>query len=122
MKLLTHNHLKSPVKNVITGYPMQLVIEEMEIVTSEEIEDGQLQFVKDILPTLEWAAVVQAAQQIEGFKEILPETFDSSLLNDETFVEAMYHFLIDIEILKGKLICPESGKEFPIEDGIPNMM
>jgi multifunctional methyltransferase subunit TRM112 len=121
MKILTYNHLKSPVKNVNKGYPLQIVIDEMEIINTEEIEEHQLEFIKSMIPTLDWEGILLVGKQIEGFNELLPDVFEESLLNDEVFVEAMYHFLIDINIIRGKLTCPETGKEFPIEKGIANM-
>jgi multifunctional methyltransferase subunit TRM112 len=27
-----------------------------------------------------------------------------------------------VEVVEGCLVCPESGREFPIKDGIPNML
>jgi multifunctional methyltransferase subunit TRM112 len=153
MKLLTHNHLKSPVKNVNKGYPMLLEIEDMEIQQTlrkkphssddeeeneddEEMEDEdededdepgdldetKLEFIKSILPSLDWEGILLVSKQIEGFQDILPETFDNSLLEDNSFLEAMYSLLIDINIVKGKLICPETKREFLIENGIPNLM
>ena len=29
---------------------------------------------------------------------------------------------MQVEVIKGFLICPESGRKFPIENGIPNML
>ena len=31
-------------------------------------------------------------------------------------------FYIQIEVEEGSLVCPESGKKFPIKNGIPNML
>ena len=37
-------------------------------------------------------------------------------------LERIHHFLFDLSVTNGKLICPESGREFMIKDGIPNML
>jgi len=29
---------------------------------------------------------------------------------------------LQVEILEGALVCPESGRKFPITNGIPNML
>ena len=29
---------------------------------------------------------------------------------------------IQIEVMNGDLICPETGRKFPVTDGIPNML
>lgn len=33
-----------------------------------------------------------------------------------------HHVLLEIEIIDGELICPETGRKFPINNGIPNML
>lgn len=30
--------------------------------------------------------------------------------------------LLEIDVVNGELICPESGRKFPINNGIPNMI
>ena len=32
------------------------------------------------------------------------------------------HFLLQVEVIEGELECPESGRRFPVEEGIPNML
>ena len=34
----------------------------------------------------------------------------------------MHHALVEIEVIEGHLECPESGRQFPIKNGIPNML
>lgn len=34
----------------------------------------------------------------------------------------MFFFCIQVEVEEGSLVCPESGKKFPIKNGIPNML
>lgn len=122
MRILTYNHLKSPVKGVQKGYPLLIEIEELEVAETEELDESKIDFIRSVLPDLDWEGVLLVSKQIEGFQGILPDLFDESLLADDNFVEAMYRLLIDINIVKGKLICPESGKIFPIENGLPCMM
>ena len=52
----------------------------------------------------------------------LPSELDPANLEDNSFLEAMHHLLLDIHILDGFLVCPESGRRFPVKDGIPDMM
>jgi multifunctional methyltransferase subunit TRM112 len=54
--------------------------------------------------------------------ETLPPTLTNALANDQAFLSALYHILMNIHLVKGMLTCPESGREFPVTDGIPNMM
>ena len=51
----------------------------------------------------------------------LPNEFDASLLNDNDFIKAMHNLLLDVHVIKGYLICQESSRRFPIDNGIPNM-
>ena len=115
MKILTHNSLKCPAKEVAAGYPLLLEIDEMEI---NEIECN-LEFIKSVVPSLEWAGVNIAAKAV-GL-DSMPERFESSLLEDEAFLLAMHNLLLNINVTTGTLVCPESGRRFPIENGIPDM-
>lgn len=51
-----------------------------------------------------------------------PAVFDAKLLTDEDFLQACHYALLEIQITSGFLQCPESGRKFPIIDGIPNML
>lgn len=42
--------------------------------------------------------------------------------NNEDFLRALHHALFNIEIVEGAFVCAESGREFKIEAGIPNMV
>lgn len=116
MRILSHNSLKCPAKDVTLGYPLKLEIEDLEVVETE----CNVDFLKATLPTLDWAAIDIAAQAI-GLKDI-PNAFDPKLLEDNDFLLAMHKLLLDIHIIKGFLICPESGRRFPIENRIADMM
>jgi len=55
-----------------------------------------------------------------GF-EGLPTEFDSEFLSDENLLKLIHRLLLDIHIIEGTLVCPESSREFLIENGIPIM-
>jgi multifunctional methyltransferase subunit TRM112 len=44
------------------------------------------------------------------------------LAEDEQFLKALYHVLMNVHLIQGMLTCPVTGREFPVMDGIPNMM
>lgn len=44
------------------------------------------------------------------------------MVEDRMFMKALYHVLMNVHLVKGILTCPVSGREFPVQDGIPNMM
>eukprot|EP01031_Cornospumella_fuschlensis_P045933 gene45933-56217_t len=115
MRILTYCNLKSLVKGVEKGYPLLIDIDEFEILESDFNEE----FLQSILPTLDWTAVKMAADAV-GLKD-MPEVWSRDLLDDNDFLQAMHRLLLDIQVLDGKLTCPESGRVFPIAKGIPNM-
>ena len=48
----------------------------------------------------------------------VPEKYDE----DETFLKALHHVLLEVEITEGSLVCPETARKFPIKEGIPSML
>jgi multifunctional methyltransferase subunit TRM112 len=82
------------------------------------------ELVRKMLPKLQYAAVVGALaeisdkidQEIPVIPAALPETLDDATL------EALHLVLFNIHILEGELVCPDTGRRFPIKQGIPNMI
>ncbi|XP_029367682.1 multifunctional methyltransferase subunit TRM112-like protein isoform X3 [Echeneis naucrates] len=112
MKLLTHNMLTSHVKGVTKGYPLLIKATEVKV---NEVEFNP-QFVSRMIPKLEWSALVQAAE------EDLPGELVADYETNEEFLKKVHRILLEVEVLEGCLQCPESGREFPISRGIPNML
>jgi len=52
----------------------------------------------------------------------LPPQLSQEMANDPAFMQALYHVLMNVHLIKGVLTCPVTGREFPVQDGIPNMM
>ena len=52
----------------------------------------------------------------------LPAEVPATYQTDEAFLQALHHALMEIEILEGHLVCPETQKRFPIKDGIPSLL
>lgn len=115
MRVLTHNTLRCHAKGVVKGYPLLLAIENVEINETEVDEE----FLRRILPSLDWEGLTIAAAALEFG---LPKIFDPSLLDDADFVAAMHRLLVDVQIINGTLTCPETGRVFPICNGIPSMV
>lgn len=117
MKLLTHNLLSSHVRGVGTrGFPLRLQATEVRINPVEFNPD----FVARMIPKVEWAALVQAADTL-NLAEV-PKEPTEGYEHDETFLRKMHHVLLEVDVLEGTLQCPESGRLFPISRGIPNML
>ena len=119
MRLLTHNTLRCNRKDVIDGFPLTIRGAKCEIRESEP----DAEFVQHMLPTLHWPALHGAAAAV-GF-DLLPPSAEAAaklLAEDPAFVKVLHTVLMDLHVLEGTLVCPESGQEFPITDGIPNMI
>lgn len=41
---------------------------------------------------------------------------------NEEFLQKLHHVLMEVEVIEGALECPETGRIFPIQNGIPNML
>ncbi|XP_075043755.1 multifunctional methyltransferase subunit TRM112-like protein [Mixophyes fleayi] len=117
MKLLTHNMLRSHVTGVSRGFPL--------IVRADEVKlhsvDFNREFVARMIPKLEWEAFVETAESL-GHGSGLTRELSSGFENDEEFLKKVHHVLLEVEVIEGALKCPESGTEFPITRGIPNML
>merc|ERR1712137_392138 len=114
MKLLTHNMLASNVKNITNRYPLGIRATQVE----EEDNEYNEEFTKKMLPRIVYDALRFAATQV-GFDK-LPETLPADPENNEEFMQLLYLVLMNIDVIEGELICPESGRVYPIRGGIPN--
>lgn len=116
MRFLTHNSLRCHLKGLKTDEPFDIEIKDMDIEESE----CNIDFIKQLLPSLDWKGVIIAAKSIE--LEGMPEVLDPNLAEDEAFLEMLHYLLLDVHVITGNLICTETGRKFPIEEGIPMLM
>eukprot|EP00005_Dracoamoeba_jomungandri_P008444 CAMPEP_0174262636 /NCGR_PEP_ID=MMETSP0439-20130205/14150_1 /TAXON_ID=0 /ORGANISM="Stereomyxa ramosa, Strain Chinc5" /LENGTH=112 /DNA_ID=CAMNT_0015347449 /DNA_START=44 /DNA_END=382 /DNA_ORIENTATION=+ len=105
--------LQSNVKGVTQGFPLGLEVTETEV-TEHEFNP---EFIQKMIPKLDWHALVTTAKVLEI---TLPEEIPDE--QDEEFLRNLKVALLDVEVKEGTLICPESGRRFPIINGIPNML
>ncbi|XP_067831755.1 multifunctional methyltransferase subunit TRM112-like protein isoform X2 [Heptranchias perlo] len=117
MKLLTHNLLSSHVRGVSCGFPLLLRASEVKINNVDFNQD----FISRMIPKVEWSALVDAAESI-GHRNDLPQELTPESQSSEDFLQKVHHVLLEVEVIEGVLKCPESGREFPITKGIPNML
>mmetsp|Transcript_12850 Transcript_12850/g.19504 ORF Transcript_12850/g.19504 Transcript_12850/m.19504 type:complete len:132 (-) Transcript_12850:202-597(-) len=125
MRLLTHNFLKSNVRNTTKGYP--LVIEARRIIYEESSLDGTM--VKKLCSKIDYEVLVGALTQLRNSNvdvdfgwPIIPGSLGEEQSMDEEVIEMLHKVLFDIHVLDGDLVCPDTGRKFPIRDGIPNMV
>ncbi|XP_032520441.1 multifunctional methyltransferase subunit TRM112-like protein [Danaus plexippus] len=118
MKLITHNMLTSKcLKGVVTGYPLAINATDVKI---NEV-DFNPEFVTRIIPKLDWEVLWKAAQSI-GHGDGLPQVIQPKYEEDSEFLKKAHRVLLEVEVEEGYLTCPESGRQFPITKGIPNML
>lgn len=107
--------LKCNIKGVEKGYPLKIVAEAVEEVDSDQAFDPEV--TRTLLGRLDKEGLASAAKDLE--MEGLDFASDSQ---DDTMLEKIHHFIFNLSVQEGKLICPESGREFAVKDGIPNML
>jgi len=119
MKLLTHNMMQSHVKGITKRFPLLIKPESggVRVVEQEFNPD----FVRRMLGRIEWIVLREAMEWL-GHGGKLPDEAPNEEENDDDILKAVHHALIEVEVIEGKLVCPESGREFPITNGIPNML
>ncbi|XP_038115642.1 multifunctional methyltransferase subunit TRM112-like protein [Culex quinquefasciatus] len=116
MKILTYNFLTSKcIRGVKVGYPLKLNIVEKKVVSS----DFNSEFITRMIPRLDWGAIKQAANNIGAD---LPATMPDDIGADSETLQKLHHILMEVDVVEGTLECPETGRVFPIQDGIPNML
>ena len=124
MRLLTHNTMRNNTAEAKgKGFPLRITAAEVKVIDNPDAGASgvrDINFVKKMLPILEWPALVQAASEM-GIST-LPTTLTTDLAESEPFLQALYHILMNVHLMKGMLTCPATGREFPVTDGIPNMM
>ncbi|KAF6258929.1 hypothetical protein COO60DRAFT_1270426 [Scenedesmus sp. NREL 46B-D3] len=126
MKLLTHNFLQCHIKGVKQGYPLK--IEAVKIDERDaDFDPGQQQavtaayFLRSMFKRIDWKAFLQGAQAL-SCAEGLPEAVSEELLQDDAFLQRFHHALLEVCLEEGSLVCPETGRRFPVAKGIPNML
>lgn len=108
--------LSSNIKGVVNGFPLRI---EAEKVVEKNVEmNGD--FLKKMFEKIEWKAFVEAARGM-GYTE-LPEEADTSMLDSNEFLNRFHHALLELHLEEGILVCPETGRRFPVKKGIPNML
>merc|ERR1711973_676509 len=120
MKLLTHNMLTCTIKGVKNGFPFKIEASDVQIREA----DYHPEFITRMIEKLEWKALVETAHTL-GYGNTLSLDMGenkSQFLESEEFLKDLHHVLMEIEIMEGNLVCPETGRKFPITKGIPNML
>ncbi|THD23107.1 Multifunctional methyltransferase subunit TRM112 [Fasciola hepatica] len=120
MKLFLHNVLTSRVlKSVKIGYPLILKATSVKI---NEV-DFDPSYISRLIPKVEWKTLKTVTDQLgEVHVPSLPEEIPSNYSENEDFLRLAHRALLELDVVEGVLVCPETGREFPISNGIPNML
>ena len=124
MRLITHNMLKCNIKGVNNGYPLRIEAEKIEEIESEY----NVELVKSMVQKVNLLGLISAATdlnvpEIDRLKALITEnTISLTELEDENILKLIHKILFDIHISEGNLVCPETGRKFPVREGIPNML
>ena len=101
------------------GWPLKINAVEVRVDDATEIgsdPEREIAFVKGILSMLDWPTLVQGASQM-GLTT-LPPTLSEEMAQEPEFLRALYHVLMNVHLVKGMLICPDTGREFPVTNSI----
>lgn len=74
-----------------------------------------------MIPRLSWEAVRSSAQVV-GCADQLPAEVPEDAAANEEFLQQLHHVLLEVDITEGTMECPETGRQFQILNGIPNML
>ena len=119
--------MTSNVKGTTKGYP--LIIEADKIECEESPIDREM--IIKLLPKIEYVALVGGAKQVAPLCDPplpeLPEELDTSCEGweetlDEGILKSLHRILLDVHVMEGNLVCPDTGRKFPIKESIPNMI
>jgi len=105
------------IKGVKTGFPLKIEATEVKI----QPVDFNPEFIARMITKLEWPAVCEAASNVGHLGELPLQVPDGYEAND-AFLKLAHHALLEVEVQEGFLVCPETGRKFPVRNGIPNML
>ncbi|KAF1987721.1 Trm112p-domain-containing protein [Aulographum hederae CBS 113979] len=124
MKLLTLNFLtcaRRTCKSSPLSFPLHPCDAELEIADV----DFSLDFLRNILPRLEWDAMVALCSELSlPLSATVPAAAELSGAGDEPTQSAkdLHHLLLETNITAGKLVCGNCGHEYAIKEGIANFL
>lgn len=144
MRIITHNMLKCNVRGVENGYPLVIEAEKTEVVECDFNKGGythlamlireraclistlhftfKTELIEKILKKTQLSALRSAALNLKLEGKWLEAADLETILADTDMLRELHNLVFEIHVLEGSLICPESGRKFPIKDGIPNML
>ncbi|EIW77654.1 Trm112p-domain-containing protein [Coniophora puteana RWD-64-598 SS2] len=115
MHLITHNLLARNAKGCTTNsFPLAFRDAHGQVEIQEQ--DINPDFVCNVLPRLEWKALIDAACQVGD--ESLPA--EQPNMTDDELVQKLHYVLMEIHITEGAMVCSNCEHICPISNSIPN--
>jgi len=108
-------------KDAKSGFPLKITVSEIKVHENSPTE-ADLDFVQNVLPVLDWPALVGASTEIGLPAGSLPLNITDEMVSDKEFLTALFHVLMNVQLVRGVLTCPDTGKEFAVTDGIVEFM
>ncbi|KAJ7220065.1 hypothetical protein GGX14DRAFT_585348, partial [Mycena pura] len=115
VRLITHNLLACHVKGCTSNnFPLQFKDAQVVVRESEYNPD----FLRGFISKIDWPALTGAARGLgdTSLPDQMPE------MPDDDFLKALHHVLLEIHVEEGIMICPNCAHNYPISNGIPNML
>lgn len=109
--------LQCHIKNVKNGYPFKIDAQKVE---TREV-DFDPDFLRHIFPRIRWDALREATEVVSPDTQ-LPDQVSDDMLEDDEFLQKFHHALLEVYVEEGALVCPETGRRFEIQQGIPNLL
>ncbi|KAL4586526.1 hypothetical protein LXL04_011162 [Taraxacum kok-saghyz] len=116
MRLLSYYMLNSTTHAVPNDYRLKI---EVKRVTIKE-DYFEPDYLRELLPVIDWKGLVYASKML-GYTDLPDEFPNESMLDSEDFLKKFHHALLELHLEEGALICPETGRRFPVKRGVPNM-
>lgn len=123
MKLITTNFVKCAVKSCdsATG-SFPLLFSGCELVqTSQEFN---AEFITHMLERLDWEAMREVARDLgnNGLPLEKPNHLDPILEENQALLKDLHTFLIETQIVEGKMTCRNCNHTYFIKNSIPNFL
>ncbi|KAJ7510369.1 Trm112p-domain-containing protein [Mycena galericulata] len=115
VRLITHNLLACHVKGC-TSNNFPLEFKDVQVVLRES--EFNPDFLRGFIPKIEWPALIGASRELGDTS--LPDQLPEML--DDDFLKALHHVLLEIHVEEGIMVCPNCKHNYPISNGIPNML
>ena len=124
MRLLTHNQLICVRRSCTNNYPLDVEAKSLE----REATDFNPDFIFHLLPTIDYSVLHKTAVKLGISSTLppeLPQLHDMKLEDNkgkyDELLKLLHTILIDTHVTEGVLKCNGCERNYPIQQGIPNM-